>query len=167
MMKQRINSNTNKPVGESTANDPKPLPTGGPPAAQNRSNTSCGDCFGAGAAGQCCETCSDVMYAYRSRRWAAPRPEQIPQCANMTSPDRMYQPPQFIHVEAFNASHFQSRLTLLEPLTKDAKAKDQDTPSGGSVFGPLPPLSIEFAGRSYNDPLTLDGWDDEDSYSAS
>merc|ERR1719238_153708 len=72
----------------------------------------CGDCFGAGGPGQCCDTCADVMYAYRAKRWAAPRPEQIPQCANMTASDpaRLYQPPQIIHTTMYNMSQFRERL---------------------------------------------------------
>lgn len=29
---------------------------------------------------QCCDTCNDVLHAYRMKRWALPRIEQIVQC---------------------------------------------------------------------------------------
>lgn len=40
--------------------------------AQGRSNegiTGCGNCYGAGEDGECCNTCDDVRAAYRRRKW--------------------------------------------------------------------------------------------------
>jgi len=40
---------------------------------------TCGDCYGAGGDGQCCNTCSDVMLAYKKKGWHMPE-KGILQC---------------------------------------------------------------------------------------
>ena len=47
---------------------------------QGGKNETCGTCYGAGGDDDCCNTCSDVMLAYRLRRWALPRIEDVEQC---------------------------------------------------------------------------------------
>jgi hypothetical protein len=46
----------------------------GPPKSQGEeepaSKDGCGSCYGAGEAGQCCNTCADVRGAYRKKGWA-------------------------------------------------------------------------------------------------
>ncbi|CAD7940587.1 unnamed protein product [Amoebophrya sp. A120] len=43
-------------------------------------NETCGDCYGALPATECCDTCEDVLHAYRMKKWALPRIEQLAQC---------------------------------------------------------------------------------------
>eukprot|EP00392_Amoebophrya_sp_AT5.2_P007357 g7371.t1 len=43
-------------------------------------NETCGDCYGALPSSECCDTCEDVIHAYRLKRWALPRIEQLEQC---------------------------------------------------------------------------------------
>ena len=38
--------------------------------ANNEKNSQCGDCYGAGMPGQCCNTCDDVQDAYHKKGWA-------------------------------------------------------------------------------------------------
>lgn len=40
----------------------------------------CGDCYGAGSDGECCNTCDDVKRAYIRRQWRIPDIETIRQC---------------------------------------------------------------------------------------
>ena len=47
--------------------------------ADDPEKPKCGDCFGAGADGECCNTCEAVRAAYRTKGWDF-RPEGIPQC---------------------------------------------------------------------------------------
>ena len=47
--------------------------------ADDAGKPKCGDCFGAGADGECCNTCESVRAAYRTKGWDF-RPEGIPQC---------------------------------------------------------------------------------------
>lgn len=44
------------------------------------SNAKCGSCYGALPEGECCDTCADVLFAYRRKRWQVPRIEQLEQC---------------------------------------------------------------------------------------
>ena len=46
-------------------------------------NGTCGDCYGAAPSDECCDTCADVMYAYRLKYWALPRHELIVQCKDV------------------------------------------------------------------------------------
>lgn len=36
---------------------------------------------------ECCDTCNDVLHAYRQKRWVLPRIEQIEQCKNENPED--------------------------------------------------------------------------------
>lgn len=49
-----------------------------------QNNGTCGDCYGAAPADECCDTCADVMYAYRLKYWALPRHELIAQCKDVS-----------------------------------------------------------------------------------
>ncbi|OQS00917.1 golgi family protein [Achlya hypogyna] len=43
---------------------------------------SCGNCYGAGEPGECCNTCQDVKNAYIRRNWALPSLHNVVQCMN-------------------------------------------------------------------------------------
>jgi len=45
----------------------------------------CGSCYGAGDAGECCNTCDDVKRAYTRKQWAPPDYQGIEQCKNQKS----------------------------------------------------------------------------------
>ncbi|EWM28250.1 endoplasmic reticulum-golgi intermediate compartment protein 3 [Nannochloropsis gaditana] len=42
----------------------------GKPRGRNLKRRKCGDCYGAGEPGQCCNTCAEVKQAYDSKGWA-------------------------------------------------------------------------------------------------
>jgi endoplasmic reticulum-Golgi intermediate compartment protein 3 len=44
-------------------------------------NTACGDCYGAGEEGECCNTCDDVIRAYKRKGWVMSDRSTIRQCA--------------------------------------------------------------------------------------
>ncbi|CAD7937880.1 unnamed protein product [Amoebophrya sp. A25] len=85
ILKVRLNSKTLQPVSDAPF-----LPNDGiedvmdpdyPGIHHRRENsTSCGSCYGALPATECCDTCEDVLHAYRLKRWALPRIEQLEQC---------------------------------------------------------------------------------------
>mmetsp|Transcript_36946 Transcript_36946/g.78808 ORF Transcript_36946/g.78808 Transcript_36946/m.78808 type:complete len:441 (-) Transcript_36946:325-1647(-) len=43
----------------------------------------CGSCYGAGEAGECCNTCDDVKRAYRRKQWHIPDITKVDQCAHV------------------------------------------------------------------------------------
>jgi hypothetical protein len=43
---------------------------------------TCGDCYGAGDAGACCDDCDAVREAYRVKGWALPDLRRVAQCVN-------------------------------------------------------------------------------------
>ena len=139
VMKQRIRNN--QAVGDLTMNDPvrKAEGEGAESTTTRAPGAPCGDCFGAGRPGQCCDTCSDVMYAYRAKRWASPRPGQIPQCANMTSMDpvSLYQPPQIVHANSFNSTLLRERLMSLEMRPIGSGNTTRNITPLAITFGPL------------------------------
>jgi hypothetical protein len=51
------------------------------PLRERKEGENCGDCYGASAT-HCCDSCSDVLLAYRLKRWAQPMVEKIEQCAD-------------------------------------------------------------------------------------
>ncbi|EQC33142.1 hypothetical protein SDRG_09129 [Saprolegnia diclina VS20] len=44
--------------------------------------SKCGNCYGAGDPGECCNTCEDVKSAYVRRNWALPSLHNVVQCMN-------------------------------------------------------------------------------------
>jgi hypothetical protein len=63
-------------AGEATAAD-----TGGEEEGEEEEDAECGSCYGAGADGECCDTCEDVRRAYRTKGWTfRPDDESIVQC---------------------------------------------------------------------------------------
>ena len=61
------------------------------PASSSRAQdltSNCGPCYGAELyEGQCCNTCEEVMEAYTSRNWKAPRTDSIEQCKDKDDSD--------------------------------------------------------------------------------
>ena len=49
-------------------------------AAVEPEEPDCGDCFGAGEEGECCNTCDDVERAYKRKGWVLNDLQDIPQC---------------------------------------------------------------------------------------
>jgi len=47
---------------------------------QQEDEVLCGDCYGAGSDGECCNTCDDVKRAYIRKQWRIPDIETIRQC---------------------------------------------------------------------------------------
>jgi hypothetical protein len=47
----------------------------------------CGSCYGAGAEGECCNTCDDVKRAYRRRSWHIKNLAEIDQCKHLVRAD--------------------------------------------------------------------------------
>lgn len=45
----------------------------------------CGDCYGAGNEGECCNTCDDVKRAYMRKKWRIPDIEKVQQCQKKIS----------------------------------------------------------------------------------
>jgi hypothetical protein len=50
-----------------------------PPPDPNAEGGTCGNCYGAGDAGQCCNTCDDVRNAYKRKGWQFD-PQTVEQC---------------------------------------------------------------------------------------
>ena len=48
----------------------------------------CGTCYGAGEAGECCNTCDDVKRAYRRKQWHIDDISTITQCAHLVRADK-------------------------------------------------------------------------------
>jgi hypothetical protein len=117
--KQRLYPNGTE-VGETLQNDPKETVQGGPAQPSlfkgNNTNSSCGSCFGALPDGECCNTCSDVLYAYRLKRWALPRIEDIEQCRHDGTAKSAYQPPQIIHLGDYSSEDYLPKFTRFSDL---------------------------------------------------
>mmetsp|Transcript_10487 Transcript_10487/g.13891 ORF Transcript_10487/g.13891 Transcript_10487/m.13891 type:complete len:416 (-) Transcript_10487:55-1302(-) len=47
---------------------------------EQKKQPACGDCFGAGEEGECCDTCEDVQRAYKRKGWVLHDYKDIPQC---------------------------------------------------------------------------------------
>ena len=45
----------------------------------------CGDCYGAGDEGECCDTCDDVKRAYRRKGWGLSNNDDVSQCTKERS----------------------------------------------------------------------------------
>jgi len=116
VFKRRLHKNGTA-VGD-MRNDPKAVDKSGPsnPSAQEASNSTCGPCYGALPPGQCCNTCSDVLTAYRVKRWQLPRVETIEQCHNEQWGAEMYQPPQIVRVPDYKPDNYLQRVMHLGGL---------------------------------------------------
>jgi len=109
-------------------NDPKAAVSAGPahPSIyKGKGNKTCGTCYGALPEGECCNTCSDVLYAYRLKRWALPRIEDIEQCKHDGSSSLSsvpYQPPQIIRLDEYSSDDYLPKFKKLGSL----KAADNE-----------------------------------------
>mmetsp|Transcript_11229 Transcript_11229/g.20499 ORF Transcript_11229/g.20499 Transcript_11229/m.20499 type:complete len:611 (-) Transcript_11229:71-1903(-) len=122
VFKTRLNSDGTV-VGEVQKNDPKAATKGGPSSPslyKGAGNSSCGSCFGALPDGECCNTCNDVIYAYRVKRWALPRIEEIEQCKSDGTAKAMYQPPQIIHFDDYSSDAYLPTFSKVGSLSQKA-----------------------------------------------
>lgn len=130
IFKQRLHKNGSA-VGETTQNSPNAVSQGAaanPSSVNATGNVTCGHCYGALPDGQCCNTCSDVIYAYRLKRWALPRIETIEQCKHDGSGRPSYQPPQIIHLDDYSSDDYLPKFTRLGSLSQSSQSGSVSTP---------------------------------------
>lgn len=143
IFKQRLHPNGSA-VGEVLANDPKATVEGGPsnPSLhRGQQNATCKSCFGALPEGECCNTCSDVIYAYRLKRWALPRIEDIEQCRHDGTAQPTYQPPQLLRLGDYSPEEYMPKFTKMSALTSvSGKEPRITTPFRLNLTGAVPPL---------------------------
>lgn len=172
MFKQRLYKNGTAVPEAILANDPKVASAG---SVSNPSlfkggagNSSCKSCYGALPDGECCNTCSDVLYAYRLKRWALPRIEDIEQCRHDGTAKSAYQPPQIIRLGEYSSDDYLPKFTKLSSLSSSGKEPRITTPfKMNFTLAPLKPLNFS----SFNNgrlPLVLnfssgadDDWNDD------
>ncbi|KAF4667965.1 hypothetical protein FOZ61_007417 [Perkinsus olseni] len=96
--------------------------------ATNDTEDSCGNCYGAMEADNCCDRCTDVMYAYRLKKWALPRIEDVKQCRDEAAAGQLNTG--IIHSGSalWSTSEF-------EKVRKQGQALDDMIWGGGSVPG--------------------------------
>jgi hypothetical protein len=157
IFKQRLNKDGT--VAETMQNNPQALVQGGasnPSLSQNSTgNSTCGHCYGALPDGECCNTCSDVIYAYRLKRWALPRIEDIEQCKHDGTQKSMYQPPQIIHLDDYVSDDYLPKFRKLGSLTADSSLSRITTPFRLNFsMEPLKPLKLPLPLRTFQ-PLVL------------
>eukprot|EP00929_Paragymnodinium_shiwhaense_P107936 TRINITY_DN74288_c0_g1_i1.p1 TRINITY_DN74288_c0_g1~~TRINITY_DN74288_c0_g1_i1.p1 ORF type:complete len:749 (-),score=182.39 TRINITY_DN74288_c0_g1_i1:32-2278(-) len=141
VFKQRLNKNGSA-VGETLKNDPKTSVSGAPSSPSlakgaNRTNTTCMSCYGALPETECCNTCSDVLYAYRMKRWAPPRIEEVPQCKNDRTAETAYQPPQMIRLDDYRSDDFIPKFTKIGDEMKKSNSEAR-------VSTPFTPMKLNF-----------------------
>lgn len=172
IFKQRLHPNGTQ-VGTFMMNDPKSAVIGGASGPSIVSNTSgnvtCGTCYGALPPGHCCNTCSDVLYAYRVKRWALPRIETIEQCKNDGTANSAYQPPQIIHTNDYSSDDYISNFKKVGSITASGNEARISTPFRFNFT--LTPLKFNFSEHGKNkvrgfdlDNSWDDYWDDYDEY---
>uniref|UniRef100_A0A7R9ZUX1 Endoplasmic reticulum vesicle transporter C-terminal domain-containing protein n=1 Tax=Pyrodinium bahamense TaxID=73915 RepID=A0A7R9ZUX1_9DINO len=158
IFKQRLHANGSL-VGETVNNDPKAAENGGPsnPNIHRNStgNKTCGNCYGARPDGECCNSCSDVLYAYRLKRWALPRIEDIEQCKNDGTSKLAYQPPQIIRLDDYSSDDYLPKFTRLGSLAPAGSEPRITAPFKlNFTLEPLKPLNLSSLGRTFK-PLVL------------
>ncbi|KAF4689726.1 hypothetical protein FOZ60_001244 [Perkinsus olseni] len=96
--------------------------------ATNDTEETCGNCYGAMEADNCCDRCTDVMYAYRLKKWALPRIEDVKQCRDEAAAGQLNTG--IIHSGSalWSTSDF-------EKVRKQEQALDDMIWGGGSVPG--------------------------------
>lgn len=166
VLKQRLKPDGTA-VGQVLKNDPKVAGGSGassPSIRNGTGNATCGDCYGALPDGECCNTCSDVLYAYRMKRWALPRIESIKQCQQDGTGKSAYQPPQIAHVKDYSSEDYLKNFKKIGSLT--------DSGNEARITAPLKlNLSLNLQNITFK-PLNLkpftpsfdDEWDDEDDF---
>jgi len=129
IFKQRLYQNGTAVDVEHMQNDPKTTDKTGPGAGHgNNTNSSCKTCYGALPDGECCNSCSDVLYAYRLKRWALPRIEDIEQCRHDGTAKSAYQPPQIIHLGDYSSEDYIPKFSKLNHLSASAREPRITTP---------------------------------------
>jgi len=150
VFKQRLSKNGTE-IGRAKKNDPKPMQKQGSAnpsiSGNNTGNSTCGTCYGALPDGECCNTCSDVLYAYRIKRWALPRIESIEQCKHDGTAKSAYQPPQIIRLDDYSADDFLPKFSKLGSMGTSGSEARITTPFRLNFsFEPLRPLNFSALG---------------------
>eukprot|EP00928_Gymnodinium_smaydae_P039253 TRINITY_DN26847_c1_g2_i1.p1 TRINITY_DN26847_c1_g2~~TRINITY_DN26847_c1_g2_i1.p1 ORF type:complete len:731 (+),score=73.86 TRINITY_DN26847_c1_g2_i1:118-2310(+) len=172
VLKQRLHKNGTA-VGTAERNDPKSLlgsKASNPTMRGNGTgNSSCGSCYGALPEGECCNTCSDVLYAYRIKRWSMPRIETITQCQNDGSAATAYQPPQILRLNDYKSDDFMPRFTRIgSDLQKSGSEARVSTPfKFNFTFPPLKPINWNIGNRSSRSGINSYGFQPLTAYNFS
>eukprot|EP00747_Dinoflagellata_sp_TGD_P181758 gnl/TRDRNA2_/TRDRNA2_35695_c0_seq1.p1 gnl/TRDRNA2_/TRDRNA2_35695_c0~~gnl/TRDRNA2_/TRDRNA2_35695_c0_seq1.p1 ORF type:complete len:659 (+),score=104.32 gnl/TRDRNA2_/TRDRNA2_35695_c0_seq1:120-2096(+) len=175
VFKRRMHKNGTEVDVEHEANDPKSATTEGKSnaGANNRAsgNSTCGSCYGALPDGECCNSCSDVLYAYRLKRWALPRIESIEQCKTDGDGKPRYQPPQIIRLDEYSYDDYLPKYTKISSMQPQHAAA---TPFRLNLtFEPLNLTTGTYGGQSKFSPFKLnftsnpfgqDNYDDYDDF---
>eukprot|EP00397_Hematodinium_sp_SG-2012_P018084 GEMP01018509.1.p1 GENE.GEMP01018509.1~~GEMP01018509.1.p1 ORF type:complete len:538 (+),score=130.12 GEMP01018509.1:32-1645(+) len=128
---------------EILANDPQiaredKLPRNPHTGTKSNGNTTCGSCYGAlPSPPECCNTCADVMLAYRMKRWGMPRIESVVQCQG--GGGRNFQPPQIMKFNDF------------VPANGGVHGLPKNNGEFGDHYskdGAYPPLKVRWSGNS-------------------
>eukprot|EP00931_Biecheleriopsis_adriatica_P064307 TRINITY_DN39102_c0_g1_i1.p1 TRINITY_DN39102_c0_g1~~TRINITY_DN39102_c0_g1_i1.p1 ORF type:complete len:673 (-),score=128.63 TRINITY_DN39102_c0_g1_i1:45-2042(-) len=155
-------------VGEASNNDPKTATKGGasnPSIVKNGTkNTTCGECYGALPEGECCNTCSDVLYAYRLKRWALPRIESIEQCRHDGTAKSAYQPPQIIHLRDYSSDDYLDNFKKIGSMTKSNSNEARVTAPLGKLNLSLSLQNITFKPLNLKPLRFNDDFDDDYDY---
>lgn len=155
IFKQRLHANGSL-VGETVRNNPKVAFEGSASNPSNKNHTgnhTCGNCYGALPPGECCNTCSDVLYAYRIKRWAVPRIESIEQCKHDPRSSSIYQPPQIIPFSDYSSDDYLPRFARLGSLS-GTEARITTPFRANMSLEPLKPLRSIYGGKIFK-PLVL------------
>jgi len=150
-------------VGEKQQNDPKAAMKANPSSpslVKGAGNSSCGSCFGALPDGECCNTCNDVIYAYRLKRWALPRIEDIEQCKHDGTAKAMYQPPQIIHFDDYSSDDYLPKFSQLGALAPSGDPALAAPFKLNFTLAPLKPFTRLNFSQLDPLPVLLDDMDD-------
>ncbi|CAK9101733.1 unnamed protein product [Durusdinium trenchii] len=123
------------------------------------------DCYGALPDGECCNTCSDVLYAYRMKRWALPRIESIKQCQQDGTAKSAYQPPQIAHIKDYSSDDYLNNFKRIGSMTPSGNEARITAPLKLNLSLNLQnitfkPLNLKPLGSPLS--LDFDDWDDEE-----
>mmetsp|Transcript_44987 Transcript_44987/g.144151 ORF Transcript_44987/g.144151 Transcript_44987/m.144151 type:complete len:678 (+) Transcript_44987:133-2166(+) len=160
LFKERLHKNGSVVDSPLMKNDPKATDAGtggaGPSQFANHTgNKTCLTCYGALPDGQCCNTCADVLYAYRLKRWALPRIESIEQCKHDGTARSAYQPPQIIRLNDYSSDDYLPKFSRLGNLSGSGSEARISTPFRWNLtLEPLRPLASAYGGRALQ-PLSL------------
>lgn len=162
VFKRRLKNGTEVGV---MRNDPKSVAKAGNPSSPttkklrqaNDTDATCGSCYGALPDNECCNTCSDVLYAYRIKRWALPRIEEVLQCRNDGTAKSQYQPPQIMKVSEFSFDDYYPKFTKVGNWSKSVKSATKfSTPLSLNFSFDTPLYSYETGSKDYWSPSSKD-----------
>jgi hypothetical protein len=162
VLKQRLHPNGSA-VGEASKNDPKNAIAGGPanPSVSRNitGNSTCGHCYGARPDDECCNTCSDVLTAYRIKRWALPRIEDIEQCKSDGNGKSAYQPPQIIRLRDYSADEYLPKFSTFDSEAPKGEPRLATPFKLNLTFQPLPAFrNFSWGGGHLFEPIDLKNW---------